>query len=166
MIQHLDIVRPPQVVEIKRLGLHATTIPASTLWKEADRFLDAPNAGQDLTPLKALADAGVPVSAGTDNVPVNPFFTLWAMLARQERTTGRVLGPSQRLTPEQGLRLLTSEGAKLTFEENLKGTLGPGRLADIAVLTADPTVMPTEAVKSIRAALTIVGGRTMHRDGI
>jgi len=163
VIQHLDFVRPPQVAEIKRLGLHATTIPASTLWKEADRFLDAPNAGQDVTPLKALADAGVPVSAGTDNVPVNPFFTLWAMLARQERTTGRVLGPGQRLTPEQGLRLLTSEGAKLTFEENLKGTLEAGRLADIAVLTADPTAVPTEEVKSIRAALTMVGGRIVHR---
>jgi predicted amidohydrolase YtcJ len=77
-----------------------------------------------------------------------------------------VLGPGQRLTPEQGLRLLTLEGARLTFEENRKGTLEPGKLADIAVLTADPTAVPTEEVKSIRAALTVVGGRIVHRDGL
>jgi len=166
VIQHLDFVRPAYVAEIKRLGLHVTTIPAGMLWKDAEKFLDKPNVEHDLTPLKSLLNAGIPVSAGTDNVPINPFFTLWAMLARAERISGRVLGSGQRLTAEQGLRLLTREGAKLTFEEHEKGTLEPGKFADIAVLTANPAAVPIDEVKSIRSALTIVGGRIVHRDGL
>ena len=78
------------------------------------------------------------MAAGSDNIPYNPFFTVWAMVARKERTTGRVIGPGQRLDAEQALRLLTRNGAWLSFEEARKGTLEPGKLADLAVLSQDP----------------------------
>jgi predicted amidohydrolase YtcJ len=102
------------------------------------------------------------VAAGTDNIPYNPFFSLWAMVARQERTTGRVIGPGERLAAEDALRLLTRNGAWLSFDETRKGTLETGKLADLAVLSHDPRDMPVDALPEVRSTLTMVGGRIVH----
>ena len=60
------------------------------------------------------------------------------------------------------LRAATLEGAYLTFEEDLKGSLEPGKLADMAVLSADPLTCAEKRIKDITAELTIVGGRVVH----
>ena len=107
-------------------------------------------------------EAGVPLAAGTDNIPYNPFYTLWVMMTRCERLEARVVGPDQRLTAQQGLRALTIEGARLSFEENERGSLETGKKADIAVLSADPTRVAIDAIKDIESDLTIVDGGIVH----
>jgi len=102
------------------------------------------------------------VAAGTDNIPYNPFFSVWAMVARQERTTGRVIGPGQRLHAEDALRLLTRNGAWLSFDEARKGTLEPGKLADLAVLSHDPRDTAVDDLPQIKSQLTMIGGRIVH----
>jgi predicted amidohydrolase YtcJ len=109
-------------------------------------------------------EAGIPVAAGTDNVPFSPFNPMWASIARSERTTGRVIGPGQSLTRTQALRLMTIEGAALSFEEDVKGSLEPGKYADLAVLTADPVDVPLESLQGVRSLLTVVGGRVVHEE--
>jgi predicted amidohydrolase YtcJ len=86
------------------------------------------------------------------------------MMARTERTTRGTIGPAQRITVEQGLRILTREGAYLSFEESEKGALVAGQLADLAVLTADPRMVSLHEIPEITSCLTMVGGRIVHED--
>ena len=111
-----------------------------------------------------MLDLGIPVAAGTDNIPYDPFFTLWVMTTRRERRDNRVLGPDQRISGLEALDLLTTRGAWLTFEEERKGRLTPGRYADIAVLSDDPTAIDPENLRDLRCRLTVAGGRVVHRD--
>jgi predicted amidohydrolase YtcJ len=163
VLEHVGACSPEAVARIARLGLGVTLIPAFHLWKVANRYRDTSVQMRDyVVPARQLLDAGVPVSAGTDAVPYNPLFTLWSMVARQERDTGAVLGPAGRLAAEQALRLITVDGAWLTFEEKRKGPLAVGYYADMAVLSADPTAVATEQIPDIDCLATIVGGRFVH----
>jgi hypothetical protein len=164
VVEHVGRLRPTDIPRLVRLGLYVTTIPVYQLWKNADRYLADPDGGETAVPHRMLIDAGIPVAAGSDNIPYNPFFTVWAMVARKERTTDSVIGPGQRLDAEQALRLLTRNGAWLSFEEGRKGTLEPGKLADLAVLSHDPRDIPVDELPLIRAQLTMVGGRIVHND--
>ncbi len=115
-----------------------------------------------MMPARALLELGVPVSVGTDNIPYDPVITLWAMVARQERRTGRVVGEGGRVPPDQALRLMTVAGAWLTFDEQVKGPLAPGYHADLAVLSRDPLDTPFGALRGIDCLVTMVGGRFVH----
>ena len=95
---------------------------------------------------------------------MNPFYAVWTCVTRRERTSGKVIGPDQRLSRIDALRMITSHGAWLSFEEDIKGTLTPGKFADIAVLSDDPLTVEDEALPNIHALLTLVGGKPVHGD--
>ncbi len=163
VIEHIAKCREQDVESLKRLGLGATLIPVNYLWKGGSRFLgEGAEAARLISPAKKLLALGVPVAAGTDNIPYDPAFTLWAMTHRVERTTGRVIGAEGRVTNEQALRLMTTAGAWLTFEENVKGALKPGNYADLAVMGADPVTAGAEELKGLKCSATMVGGRVVH----
>ena len=71
--------------------------------------------------------------------------------------------PEQALSREDALRCATIEGAWLSFEEDVKGSIEPGKLADMAVLSADPLSCPEDDIKDIVAETTIVGGRVVYQ---
>jgi predicted amidohydrolase YtcJ len=163
VIQHIARCRNEDLAVLKRLGLLVTTIPVYYLWKGGTAYLADVDGGECVVPHRAMLDAGLHVSSGTDNIPYDPAFTLWTMMCRQERTTGRVLGRSQCLTGEEALRLLTVNGAHLTFDENDKGPLRRGFLADLTVLDGDPTTLAAEHVRKLKCLLTMVDGKIVHR---
>ena len=162
VLEHVGRVRAQDIPVLKRLGIGITTIPVYQLWKNADRYLDDLDEGESAVPHRTLLESGIPLATGTDNIPYDPFFTVWATVARRERTTGRVIGPGQRLDAEQALRLLTRNGPWFSFEEGSKGTLERDKLADLAVLSHDPREMDADELPGISAALTMVGGRVVH----
>lgn len=162
VIEHVARTNTEDLRRLNQLGLLVTTIPVYYLWKGGAWFTDDPDSGESVVPHRTMLDLEIPVSAGTDNIPYDPFFTLWCMATRHERHNNRVLGPGQRLNGEEALRLMTSEGARLTFEEARKGILAPGRYADMAVLSDDPCKIEPEALKDLKCEMTIVGGRIVH----
>jgi predicted amidohydrolase YtcJ len=162
VIEHIGRMRPDDLPRIRALGLMVTTIPTYSLWKDGDAYLDDPDGGAWTLPHRALMAAGLPIAAGTDNVPCSPFWPMWAAIARVERTTGRVLGTEQALDRRQALRLMTIEGARLSFEEDVKGSIEPGKVADLAVLDADPTEVALDALRNVSSLMTVVGGRIVH----
>ena len=91
----------------------------------------------------------------------HPFYAMWMTITRK-MADGRVLGPEQRITREEALRMWTLAGAWLTFEENLKGSIEPGKLADFVVITKDYLTVPEDEIKDIEALLTVVDGRVVH----
>ena len=164
VIEHIGRARQEDLETLKSLGVLVTTIPAYFIWKGGGWYTDDPDFGESVVAHRSMLDLGIPVAAGTDNIPYDPFFTLWVMATRHERHESRVLGPNQRISGMEALDLLTARGAWLTFEEGEKGNLSPGQYADIAVLSDDPTAMNPEDLRDLRCHLTVVGGKAVHRD--
>ncbi|MCC6210094.1 MAG: amidohydrolase [Burkholderiales bacterium] len=163
VLEHVSRATPEDLRILRATGVPVTLIPGQYIWKHATPFMKLPTEEQDcLSPAKALYELGVRVSAGTDAVPCNPLFCLWSMTTRKERHTGQVLGPGGRVSNEVALRLLTREGAYLSFEENVKGQLAPGHFADIAVLGGDVLATTGDALLDLRCRATMAGGRWVH----
>lgn len=160
VVEHLAGSTPEMLHALKQMGVGVTVIPAFHLWKVAARYLDrAPDEQAYTVPLKQLLALGIPVAAGTDAVPCDPFLNIWAMVRRQERMSGRTVGPASCITVEQALRLMTVAGAWLTFEEAVKGPLAIGNYADLAVLSADPLRVEEDELPRIQCLATMVGGK-------
>jgi hypothetical protein len=125
-------------------------------------------------PLRSLIDAGIIVVGGSDHMirldardalnPYHPFFGMWMAVTRRT-VDGRVLNPEQRVTREEALRMWTINGAYGTFEESLKGSIEPGKLADMVVISKDYLTCPEEEIRQIEALMTVVGGKVVYTRG-
>ena len=113
------------------------------------------------TPLRDLLDAGVNVGLVTDNVPVSMFWPVWQSIARRDRAN-ELISPQQALTRVEALRCATHSNAFLTFDESRKGSLEPGKLADLAVLSADPLTVEEIGIRDVKSLMTMVGGRIVY----
>lgn len=166
VIEHISRATPQDVQALKRLGVGVTLIPAHYIWKIGAKFQNLSERELDmLSPAASLAALGVPVAAATDAVPNNPLFCMWVMTTRRERITGKVMGPEGIVSNDVALRLLTVNGAWLTFEENVKGPLVPGNYADLAVLSANPLTTHGDDILGIACRATMVGGEWIFRAG-
>jgi predicted amidohydrolase YtcJ len=163
VLEHISVLSDDDVHRIRDLGLVVTTHTNSHLAKQGNihRRRVGPDAEDTIVPLRKLRDAGVTVALATDNVPTSLFNPIAQTITRLDRYAGRPIAPSQRLTREEALRAATAAGAWLTFEEDEKGTLEPGKLADLAVLSADPLTVDESRIAKIVADVTIVGGRVV-----
>jgi len=74
-----------------------------------------------------------------------------------------VLAGEERVAPEEAIRMYTLNAAYASFEENLKGSIEPGKLADFVVLAADPCEVPADEIRNIRIEMTIVGGKVAYQ---
>jgi predicted amidohydrolase YtcJ len=155
------------VANSEALRLAGITHSNRYLYKEGDLFrTQVGSAAEDtIVPLRRLKAAGVHVALATDNVPPSLFWPVWQAVALVGRVTNRVVAPAQRLSRADALRAATLEGAYLTFEENQKGSIEPGKLADLAVLSEDPLTCAEVRIRDITADITIVGGRVVHERG-
>jgi predicted amidohydrolase YtcJ len=163
ILEHISILTDEEIHRIRDLGLVVTTHTNSHIAKQGElhRRRVGPDAEDTIVPLRTLRDAGVTVALATDNVPTSLFNPIAQTVTRLDRYARRAIAPSQRLTREEALRAATTAGAWLTFEENDKGTLEPGKLADLAVLSADPLTVEESRLAGIVAETTIVGGRVV-----
>ncbi len=112
-----------------------------------------------MIPARRYLDAGVPL-AGSSDSPVanyNPFVGIWAAIARQT-AAGTELGASQSLTREEAIRLYTTGAAQAIREEDTRGVIEPGKLADFVILDRDILACPTDEIRAITPQKTIVGG--------
>jgi hypothetical protein len=167
VIEHISTLTPDEIARIRDLGVVVTTHTGRYLFKEGEilRARVGAAAEDSIVPLRSLRDAGVHVALATDNVPTSLFHPIWHVIARLDRSSGRAIAGSQRLSREAALRAATTEGAYLTFAESDKGSLEPGKLADLVVLSDNPLTCDEERIKDITADLTIVGGRIVHGPG-
>jgi predicted amidohydrolase YtcJ len=111
-----------------------------------------------------LMKSGAVVSNGTDAPveDVSPIACFYASVSRRLKD-GSVFYPDQRMSREEALRTYTLNGAYAAFEENLKGSLAPGKLADITVLSKDIMTVPEDEIPTAQIVYTIVGGKVMYK---
>lgn len=122
-------------------------------------------------PLRTMLARGVVVAGGSDHMirfdsrtsinAYNPYWAMWMTITRKT-IDGSTLNPSEALTREQALRLWTLNSAYLSFEEKTKGSIEPGKLADMVVISEDYLTCPVDHIKDIEALMTIVGGKTVY----
>ena len=117
------------------------------------------------TPARMYLDAGLQVSSGSDApvVPYPPLWTIYHFITR-DTITGGVLGADQRVTRQQALRMATINNAWLNMEERTKGSIEPGKLADLVILNEDPLTCPESRLRDARVLATIVGGTIVAGD--
>jgi predicted amidohydrolase YtcJ len=164
VLVHISLLSPRDIERIVRMGLVLTSHTNSNIYRRGHTMQAQlpPERHGENTPLRDLIGAGVKVALITDNVPISLFVPVWQSVARLSRTNVRI-APQQAITRAEALRCATENGAYLTFDEDKKGTLEPGKLADLAVLSADPLTVAEVGIKDIAADMTMVGGRIVHQ---
>ena len=117
-----------------------------------------------LSPMKTAASLGIRMANHSDCLvtPLDPLFILWTSVNRTTRS-GRVLGPNERVSAYDGLKALTIDGAYMYSEERAKGSLEPGKLADLVVLDGNPLKVPAEDIKNLKVVQTFKEGRSVYR---
>jgi predicted amidohydrolase YtcJ len=115
-------------------------------------------------PAKSYIDNGIIEAAGSDVAvtPISPWWGIWAAVVRKELQSGQVLAPEERITIEQALTLYTRNGAYAGFEEERKGMLFPGKLADFIVVDRDLLTVPSDELKEVKVLSTYVGGQQIY----
>jgi predicted amidohydrolase YtcJ len=93
--------------------------------------------------------------------PYHPFYGMWMAVTRKT-TGGAVFNPEQRVSREEALRMWTINAAYNSFEENRKGTIEPGKLADMVVISKDYLACPEDEIKDIEALVTVVDGKIVY----
>ena len=108
-------------------------------------------------------DTGHRVTLHTDNpaTPIGPLRALRTAVTRVPRGSSEPLGPEQRISVADGLRAMTIDAAWQNFEEGIKGSLAPGKLADFVILDGNPLTVDPTAIRDIQVLETIVGGETV-----
>jgi predicted amidohydrolase YtcJ len=110
------------------------------------------------TPAKKF---GLFVALSSDNLPIGPMVGLYTAVTRKG-SSGTAYGPEESITMPEAIRMYTANGAWLTFEESIKGTLEPGKLADMIVLDTDPLTASAEQVLNAKVDLTVLGGKVVY----
>jgi predicted amidohydrolase YtcJ len=104
---------------------------------------------------------GIYMAFGSDNLPIGPMVGLYAAITRKGES-GKVYGPEEAVGIKEAITMYTRKGAFITREEKLKGTLEPGKLADMIVLPEDPLSVSPSKILNMPVDMTIVGGRILH----
>ena len=163
-IEHAFIPRADHFPRMKRLGLVVSA--QDHLYLAGPSLVNmwgAKRAGWT-TPMRAFLDQGFVVAGGTDSsvVPYPPLWVFYHFVTR-DTISGGVLGADQKITRREALQVETINNAYLTFEEKMKGSIEPGKLADLVVLPDDIMTCPDKTIESMNVLMTIVGGRIVYQ---
>jgi predicted amidohydrolase YtcJ len=115
---------------------------------------------------RSFLDHGIRVAGASDHVPgpYEPLMAIQSMVTRKDYR-GRVWGANQAITVDEALRICTLHGAYASYEEHIKGSIAPGKLADFVVLGADPHQVDPDRIKDIPVIRTVNGGETVYLKG-
>lgn len=162
---HSQFVRRDQLDEYVQLGVNPSFFTNHTFfWGD----LHVENLGKQRayfsSPMKTARALDLHMTNHSDFLvtPLDTMLILWSSVNRVSRS-GQVIGPDERISVLDGLKALTIDGAYQYFEENRKGSIEVGKLADLVILTANPTKVDPMAIKDIKIVETIKEGKTVFK---
>jgi hypothetical protein len=163
-IEHAQHMRPQDFPRFAQLGIVASMQPYHAIddGRWAEKRLGQERARWSYA-WRSMLDAGVPVAFGSDwpVAPLSPILGIYAAVTRATLDGKHADGwfPEQRLTVEEALRAYTLGSAYAGFQENEKGSITPGKLGDVVVLSDDLFTIPPAKIRNVHVVMTIVGGR-------
>jgi hypothetical protein len=160
-IEHCEILTAGQIERIKELGIIPAVQPNFVgEWAGPGSMYEqrlGPERNKLNNPYRYLIDEGVKIAFGSDGMPFNPIYGIWSAVNHSIKHS--------RIKLVEAIKCYTLNGAYASFEENLKGSVEPGKLADIAVFEKDLTETPPEEIRNIKAYMTLVGGKILYHKG-
>ncbi len=162
-IEHCSLVNPELLRRIKAAGV----VPApfyTYAHYHGNKWVDyGPEKMESMFAHRSFLDYDIPVAPASDYTPgpYEPMMALQSMVTRKD-VRGRVWGPSQRISVTEAMRICTVNGAYASFEEDIKGSLTPDKLADFVILEDDPHNVDPDSIVDIRVLRTVMGGRTTY----
>ncbi len=165
---HAQTVREDQLDRMAKIGMAASFfLDHVYFWGDWHRdSVLGPERAQNISPIRWALERGIHSTMHQDSPVVNPNAMLAVHNAVNRRTmSGDTLGENQRLSVSQALRAVTLDGAYQIFEENAKGSISAGKLADLVILGENPLSADPESLKDIPILETIKDGRTIHTAG-
>ena len=175
LITHANFTSAENLKRCAALGVGADLQPA-WIWKDTRTLLPVlgPERMAWFHPYRKWLDAGLVIGGGSDHMirtdpigatnPWDPWLGIWISVTRQAEGAG-VLNPDQKLNRAEALRFYTIDNARLHFEEREKGSIEPGKLADLILVDRDPLTCPEDALKTTRVLWTMVGGKMVYESG-
>ncbi|MGE0126604.1 MAG: amidohydrolase [Blastocatellales bacterium] len=162
---HAQTVRADQLDQMNELGIVPSFFSSHTFyWGDwhINETLGAERA-RHISPLRSALKRGMKFANHTD-APVTPPDQMMVIHSAVNRTSrsGVIVGPEERISPMDALKAVTIWGAYLYFEENEKGSIEPGKRADLAVLSDNPLTVDDAAIKDIKVLRTIKDGKTIY----
>jgi len=164
VLVHAQMARADQLERMKKLGATPSFFSAHVYYwgdRHRDIFL-GPERAARISPAASAAALELPFTTHLDTpiVPIDSMLQLWTPVAR-ETSSGQALGPDERISVEQALRAMTSDAAwQLRLEERV-GSIEPGKLADLVILSENPLDYEGD-LRDIRIERTLVGGVTIY----
>ena len=162
-IEHCSECPPEFIERLRKLKVLIITQPGF-LYHSGDRYMEMiPCERLDwLYRIKSFLKSGV-IAGGSSDSPVtsvNPLIGIYAAVTRSTQK-GQVVGFYERISPLEALTMYTRNGAYASHEENLKGTISPGKLADLVLLSDNPITTSSERLSEIKVEMTIIDGRVV-----
>lgn len=162
---HGQLIRMDQLDSLKKYEIIASLFPMHTFyWGDWYDKIIGPESAQQISPIRSALNKGLHVTSHTD-APVafpNLMMILHTTVNRVSRS-GKIMGASERLTPYEALKSITIWGAYQFFEEDKKGTLTAGKLADLVILDRNPLKADPMTLKDIKVVETIKEGKTVYK---
>jgi predicted amidohydrolase YtcJ len=156
-IEHAQLIDPEDMPRLRELGILVSAQPSALATPEKDTDLLGLQRAARAYPYRSLLDAGVRLSFGSDMPGEASFDPLLGMHYTVNRSG------AERISPAEALRAYTLGSAYAEFQESEKGSITAGKLADLAVLSADPLSVAPESIKDVEVEMTVLGGRIVYR---
>jgi len=165
-LEHCQMVTDAQLDRMARIGLAASFfIKHVYYWgdRHRDIFLGPARASR-IDPLRSALARGIRIAlhADTPVTPIDPIEGIWCAVTRLT-SAAQVLGSEQRITVLEALRAYTVDAAALAGEADDKGSLSPGKLADLVVLSENPTAVQPGRMRDIAVEMTVLAGQVVHQ---
>lgn len=169
VVEHIPTVTPELMDRLEKLGIIVSTNIAGYFYNPnvAKRLGEA--AAERQTPVRELLDHHLVVVSGFDYngpnpdtmFPNNPFIYMYYYVTRKT-SDGKVVAPQEKISRQEALRIATYNNAYTTWEEKVKGSIEPGKLADFVVLSGDFLTVPEDEILKLHPLATYVGGRKVY----
>lgn len=159
-IEHCELLPEGALERIKGLGLIVSAQPNfASVWGQPggmyEKYLGR-RRWEAIDPLGGFHGKSIPLAFGSDGMPIGPLYGIWSAVNHPNEES--------RLGPADALRYYTCGGAFASFQEDTKGIISQGKLADVAVLSGDPTTVPPPKIKDIKIEMTILGGNILYNN--
>jgi predicted amidohydrolase YtcJ len=157
-IIHAELLTPPLIDRVKELDMLLLQQPNFVhRWGLPNGMYDArlgPDRAAQLNNFRRILDAGIKVAFGSDCMPMDPIYGIYSAVTHPN--------PAIRISVKEAIRLYTIDAAYASFDEQTKGSLAPGRLADFVVLSKNPFEVTSDELKNLKVLATYVGGQCVY----